>query len=198
MAQKAPMPLLAFYGASVLAFLALLAIMVGVVYELVRLISSSGVSFAGLSSPWVKVVVSAAILLGAVGLYALKESRYQPVLGLAEIAVGLVANWRSLSGLTHQANLDITNALIARVAVLGGGMYLIGRGINNVLDGVKKIVNLSWLQIGSVIKNSWREGYDAPTGIPIPKRQLNRQISSPPTAAQASDEKDKHELPTQE
>jgi hypothetical protein len=88
----------------------------------------------------VKLAVSATILVGGILLYMIKVSSGQFLYGLAEIAVGLVANWRSLDSLARLlADPKGADPLYARVAVLAGGLYLIGRGIANFVEGMKRL-----------------------------------------------------------
>lgn len=143
----------------VLTGLIVLTLMVLGVSGLVVMLSG-GVT-RGFSGSWTRLGVSALILIGAVALYAVKESRAQVFYGLGEVAVGLVANWRSLDAFLP-GNLVPTNTLF-RLTVLAGGLYLIGRGIGNVVDGVRKIFPISWADL----RGAFKKGYDESPGVSL-------------------------------
>jgi hypothetical protein len=120
--------------------LIILAALTGGIYGLVVLLDRT-LTAATLQSLPVKLAVSATLLVGAILLYMVKVSSAQYLYGLTEIAVGLVANWRSLEGLAHQlASPTVENPLFARLAVLAGGLYLIGRGVANFAEGMRRLV----------------------------------------------------------
>ncbi|HEY0427635.1 MAG TPA: hypothetical protein VGC76_07610 [Pyrinomonadaceae bacterium] len=148
--------------AGVLVGLIILIVMVLAVTGLIIMLSG-GVT-QGFSGSWPKLGVSAAILIGAIGLYAVKESRGQILYGLGEMAVGLVANWRSLDAFMPENEVP-TNALFVRLTILAGGLYLIVRGITNVVDGVRKIFPISWAELRGVFK----KGYNEPTDVRVPR-----------------------------
>ena len=154
--------------AGILTALAVLVVILGGLYELALVWIKSGAAVQGLNRPIVKVATSAAIFLGAIGLYLLKTSRFQAVYGLLEMAVGLVTNWKALDSITNSSQ---ANTLFARLAVLGGGVYLIGRGMNNLFDGVKKAIPLKWEHI----VQAYKEGYARDTGVAIPQSLIDRQ-----------------------
>jgi hypothetical protein len=117
----------------------ILSILTAVIYGLVVLLDKA-LTPATLQTLRVKIAVSVTILVGAIVLYLVKVSVGQFLYGLAEIAAGLVANWRSLEGLASQlADPKGTDPLFARLAVLAGGLYLIGRGIANFAEGMKRL-----------------------------------------------------------
>jgi hypothetical protein len=158
-----PRTLLVPILAAVLAVLIILTLMVLAVSGLVAIISG-GVA-RGFSGSSTRLGVSAAILIGAIALYAVKRSRAQVLYGLGEVAVGLVANWRSLDAFMPP-NTVPNNALFARLTILAGGLYLIGRGIANLFDGMHKILPISWAEI----RGAFQKGYHAPTGISLQVR----------------------------
>lgn len=128
-----------------IVFAVILAVLVGAAYGFLQLIVS-GLTASALRRPLVKVAISALLLAGAIVLYAIKKSSAQPLYGLTEVAVGLVANWYSLEGLAKQiatADQDASGSAFTRLAVLGGGMYLIGRGIANVVEGMDQPSSMS-------------------------------------------------------
>jgi hypothetical protein len=123
-----------FIALALVTLAALVALIYGVVILFDRTITADT-----LRIPAVKISVSVTVLAGAILLYMVKVSAAQFVYGLAEIAVGLVANWRSLESLARQlASPGNEDPLFARFAVIAGGMYLIGRGVANFVEGVKK------------------------------------------------------------
>ena len=75
----------------VVSSLALLALMVGAVYSFVVFVEGLTAS-AALNGQSVRIALSCAFVIGAILLYAVKNSRAQFAYGLAEVAVGLVAN----------------------------------------------------------------------------------------------------------
>ena len=118
--------------------LVILAALIALIYGIVVLLDRT-LTADTLRDPAVKIAVSVTVLAGAILLYMVKISAAQYVYGLAEIAVGLVANWRSLESLARQlADPGNEDPLFARFAVIAGGMYLIGRGVANFVEGVKK------------------------------------------------------------
>jgi len=158
--------------------LALLAILVGAV-NMVGVFIEGITTSVPLNSRSVRIALSGAFVVGAVVLYALKKSRAQFAYGLAEIAVGLVANWRSLDTWSHPVTSPgRLNILFARLAILGAGIYLISRGISNVLDGFAKLFPIPWSNATlEHFKQVFKEGYNAPPNIPIPKSLLKYQIA---------------------
>jgi hypothetical protein len=124
---------------TIFVLLVLVVLIVGV-YGIVVLLDRT-VTAETLQSTSVKLAVSVAMLVGAILLYMVKVSSAQFVYGLAEIAVGLVANWRSLESLSRQLAMPKgEDPLFARLAVLAGGLYLIGRGVANFSDGMSRLM----------------------------------------------------------
>jgi hypothetical protein len=76
------------------------AVMVGALYMIVVFVE-------GLANPTslkplsIRIALSCAFVVGAILIYALKNSRSQFAYGLAEIAIGLMVNWRSLDSWFH-------------------------------------------------------------------------------------------------
>jgi hypothetical protein len=157
----------------VVSSLALLAVLVGAVYMFVVFIEGAA-SATPLDGRSIRIALSTAFVLGAALLYALKKSRAQFAYGLVEIAVGLVANWQSLDAWSNPAlNQGGKNIFFARLAIIGAGIYLISRGLSNVVDGFVKLLPISWASV----KQLFMEGYNQPTGIPVPTRLLKYQIA---------------------
>lgn len=118
--------------------LAILAALVAGMYGSVVLLDQT-LTAKSLQTVPAKLVVSAFLLIGAIILYRIKMSSFQSVYGLIEIAAGLVVNWRSLESLARQlAGPMKEDPLFARLAALVGGLYLIGRGVANFAEGIKK------------------------------------------------------------
>src|ERR1700688_2747303 len=120
--------------------LTVLAILIGILYGVVVLLDKP-LTAKALGSPLIKIAICVAMNLIGMAVYRLKASRFQIIYGLGEVAIGLMANWRTLDVLSHQlANPNTANTLFTRLAILGAGVYLIGRGISNAADGFRKLV----------------------------------------------------------
>jgi|SRR5271163_3034797 len=76
--------------------LCLLAVLVGAMYALALFLEAitTSTTFNAFS---IRIALSSVFVVGAILLYAEKKSRTQFVYGLAEVALGLVANWGSLA-----------------------------------------------------------------------------------------------------
>src|SRR6185437_10879826 len=160
----------------IVSSLALLTIMVGAVYSFVVFVEGITATTA-LNSHSVRIALSCAFVVGAIFLYAVKNSRAQFAYGLAEVAVGLVANWQSLNNWFHPGTSpQLMNILFARLAILGGGIYLIGRGVANVIDGFNRLLPFDWKSAWRSSKEAYVKGYNAPTGVPVPKILLKREV----------------------
>ena len=157
----------------VVSSLCILALLVALVYA-VALSFKSVLAATTIAPLSFRIAASVALVVGAIVLYAVKKSRYQFVYGLLEVAVGLVSNWRSLEGWPHPlAGPGPANSVFGQLAVLGAGVYLIGRGLSNVFDGFHRLLPVTW----SMAKTWFKEGYDQPTNIPVPKRLLKYHIA---------------------
>lgn len=127
----------------------------------------------------IKVALSTVMVLTAVGLYILKGSRGQALYGLAEIAGGLVVNWRALDGLAHQA----PNTTFVRLTILIGGLYLIGRGITDLFEGLQRFLPDSAKNSGFLrtLIMAFKDGYDKPVNLPIPKTLVDYYRAKDPS-----------------
>jgi hypothetical protein len=182
--------LIAFAGGA----LTVLAMLIGILYGIVVLLNEP-LAATTLSNPLVKIAVCVAMTLGAIGLYVLKVSRVQVIFGLVEVAIGLVVNWHTLDSLSHQlSSSSAPNSLFERLALLGAGVYLIGRGIGNFMDGFRKVTGMSW----SILRAAAVEGYNRPPRIPIPRILFERSRRTPsgaPSLSDASAEQQIHDTP---
>lgn len=79
-------------------------------------------------------------MLGFLGLaiifYLFKISRYRVFYGLFQIAIGILANWYSIS----EENVSYTT-VFNRISIIGFGLYFLVGGISDVVDGVKDRIN---------------------------------------------------------
>jgi hypothetical protein len=81
---------------------------------------------------WTRLALSALLLGGGYGLARLR-AKARLFYSLVEIAFGIASNWYSLRNIaTLPADLQVGG--LGRLAVFGGGMYLIGRGFANLLE----------------------------------------------------------------
>jgi hypothetical protein len=163
-----------FISILLVSSLSILAFLVGMVYALAFLIGSilTSTTFSPLS---IHIALSSMCVVGAIFLYGVKKSRYQSAYGLLEVAVGLVANWGSLDSWSHPVtDPRLLNILYARITILAIGIYLIERGIADVLDGFERLFPLQWPDVTSALISAFKRGYAAPTNIPVPKILLQR------------------------
>mgnify|MGYP000901927069 CR=1 FL=1 len=117
----------------ILVVLSILVCAVLGVWWLVRFVLAEQV----IADPKIRAAITFALLGVATILYMIKK-RAQWVYGLAEVAVGLVANWNSLAAIAQQSASG-SGSVFGRLAVLAGGVYLLGRGVANVDEGFRRI-----------------------------------------------------------
>jgi hypothetical protein len=77
------------------------------------------------ASPWLRGVAVATFFVAGFLLY-LARLYMRPLYGLAEIILGVVACWVSLS--------DLTKGALATTIVLTGAIYVMVRGLDNLID----------------------------------------------------------------
>ncbi len=118
----------------------LLVALVGAIYALGLFIESIAVS-ATPNPVSVRIALSCVFVVFALALYTAKNSRLQFLYGLLEIAVGLVANWRSLdSWFQPVGGQSLPDVMWARLLLIGAGTYAIGRGHLECRGGLCKIL----------------------------------------------------------
>lgn len=89
-----------------------------------------------------RTAISGFLLIMGATLFWIRR-RDQLLYGLLEISFGLVANWYTLGSLTRQLEGEVAGPNVAptfqsvflRIAVLGGGTYIISRGLTNAFEG---------------------------------------------------------------
>jgi hypothetical protein len=130
---------------AVVALLILAGLLV-VLYFAVRLLwflLDSTLTERNLQRTGVRLFISLGLFAGGFLLFWIRKE-FRKFYGLSEIAFGLLANWHALTTLSSQLatkGADNSNLSLTKLAILGGGMYLIVRGIINIAESNKESNN---------------------------------------------------------